>query len=57
MEGGETSRLLWQCVTRGELDTEIEVGELFDTVEDMIIRAFTCRWTVISAKVISGKRC
>ena len=43
VEGGETSRTALVREIREELDTEIEVGELFDTVD-----CYIC-------KVISGK--
>ena len=49
VEGGETSRTALVREIREELDTEIEVGELFDTVEydypkfHLTMHCFFCR--------------
>ncbi len=54
VEGGETSRTALVREIREELDTEIEVGELFDTVEYDYL-AFHLSMDCYICKVISGK--
>ena len=43
IEEGETSEQALKREIMEELDTEISVGELIDTIE-LIIHSFTCQW-------------